>query len=199
MKPEEAIKAIEVLRDIDINYPPTQEDVANTEGAVELAIQALEKQVAKKPESIPFDKMPHAWLDRCSGDGHEKHIDENGDIVYSDNNISIDEFGFRPCAKCGEYPNADGDDYCIQNLGRVTNACCGHGSKNGYIQFDNGITIRGKFDVEHSNKIDIDYQIRSRQEILNRIDAINAQDEKSLEEQIELTSLKWVMRIGDRK
>jgi len=52
------------------------------------------------------------------------------------------------CAKCGKYPTEDGDDFCIQKLGRVVNACCGHGLHKGYIQFDNGITIRGYFEVE---------------------------------------------------
>ena len=56
--------------------------------------------------------------------------------------------GYRPCAKCGEYPNERGDDHCIANLGNVINACCGHGRNKGYIQFDNGITIRGHFEIE---------------------------------------------------
>ena len=32
------------------------------------------------------------------------------------------------------------------------NACCGHGNREGYIQFDNGITIRGYFRVEKREK-----------------------------------------------
>lgn len=53
------------------------------------------------------------------------------------------------CAKCGLPPNQYGQDQCIANLGNVMNACCGHGTQKGYVQFDNGITIRGYFEVEY--------------------------------------------------
>lgn len=77
------------------------------------------------------------WKDRCSGDGwiEKGHSGE-----------------WRPCAKCLEYPNERGDDFCIQNLGRVWNACCGHGNQKGYVQFENGITIRGFFEIEYWDK-----------------------------------------------
>ena len=106
-----------------------------------------------KDNPIMLDDIPDAWRDRCSGNGHERYIDENGDRRYKDNNEIVGESPYRPCAKCGHYPSKYGDDYCIQNLGVVTNACCGHGSEEGYIQFDNGITIRGYFKVEKSRKI----------------------------------------------
>lgn len=51
------------------------------------------------------------------------------------------------CERCGLPPNEYGQDICIANLGNVMNACCGHGKNKGYIQFDNGIMIRGYFDV----------------------------------------------------
>lgn len=51
------------------------------------------------------------------------------------------------CEKCGMPPNEYGQDYCIANLGNVMNACCGHGSQNGYIQFDNGIIVTGDFEI----------------------------------------------------
>lgn len=54
------------------------------------------------------------------------------------------------CKKCGLPPNEYGQDQCIANLGNVMNACCGHGAQKGYIQFDNGITIRGYFDIENN-------------------------------------------------
>lgn len=106
-----------------------------------------------KDNPIMLDDIPDAWRDRCSSDGHERYIDENGDRRYKDNNEIVGESPYRPCAKCGHYPSKYGDDYCIQNLGVVTNACCGHGKDEGYIQFDNGITIRGYFKVEKSRKI----------------------------------------------
>ena len=106
-----------------------------------------------KDNPIMLDDIPDAWRDRCSSDGHERYKDENGDRRYKDNNEIVAESPYRPCAKCGHYPSKYGDDYCIQNLGVVTNACCGHGSEEGYIQFDNGVTIRGRFRVEKSRKI----------------------------------------------
>ena len=93
--------------------------------------------------------IPESWMSRCSGDGHIKYIDKEGDRRYVDNDIKIDDMPYRPCAKCGKYPTEDGDDYCIQNLGKVMNACCGHGNGKGYIQFDNGITLRGYFEIEY--------------------------------------------------
>ncbi len=100
-------------------------------------------------EHIDFDKAPEGWADRCSGDGHEKYTSEDGERMYSDIDMPVGEVGYRPCAKCGKYPNERGDDACIANLGNVMNACCGHGKNKGYIQFDNGIIIRGYFEVEY--------------------------------------------------
>ena len=98
-------------------------------------------------EHIKFEDAPDGWSDRCSGDGYKRIINKDGERVFEDNGVSIG-IGYRPCAKCGEYPNERGDDHCIANLGNVMNACCGHGRNKGYIQFDNGITIRGHFEIE---------------------------------------------------
>ena len=100
---------------------------------------------------MDWKDVPENWLDRCSGDGHERYVDENGDRRYKDNNELIDS-EYRPCAKCGQYPINDGEDYCLQHLGNVMNACCGHGNREGYIQFDNGIRISGYFKVERFGK-----------------------------------------------
>ena len=100
---------------------------------------------------MDWSNVPENWLDRCSGDGHERYVDENGDRRYKDNNKLIDS-EYRPCAKCGQYPINDGEDYCLQHLGKVINACCGHGNKEGYIQFDNGIRISGYFKIERLGK-----------------------------------------------
>lgn len=101
-------------------------------------------------EEIKWEDVPRGWMDRCSGDGHKKHINENGDRVYDDTGLKVE--GVRPCAKCGEFPANDrGDDACIANLGNVMNACCGHGTNKGYIQFDNGVVIRGYFEIEYFN------------------------------------------------
>lgn len=59
------------------------------------------------------------------------------------------------CPKCGRKETSEGHDPCIANLPGVLNACCGHGNKEGYIMFENGITIRGNFTVENKNGKDI--------------------------------------------
>lgn len=38
------------------------------------------------------------------------------------------------------------------------NACCGHGNRMGYIQFDNGYIIRGFFEINKKNELD-EYKI----------------------------------------
>lgn len=95
-------------------------------------------------------QIPESWLDRCSDNGYERFTDEDGKRRYKDNCQLVSDAPFRPCARCGHYPNEDGDDHCIKNLGRVINACCGHGTHDGYIMFDDGRTIRGSFTVEPS-------------------------------------------------
>ncbi len=48
------------------------------------------------------------------------------------------------CATCGNENTIEGHDACLGNLPGVANACCGHGkTSEAYIQFQNGITIRG--------------------------------------------------------
>jgi len=81
--------------------------------------------------------------------GHQIYYDEmTKKWIYSDNDEIMNPQEKRPCIRCGELPTGDGHDSCIANLGNVINACCGHGVEEGYIQFDNGITIRGNFKVE---------------------------------------------------
>ena len=104
-------------------------------------------------EFIKFEDAPESWSDRCSGDGYERAINADGERVFADNGESVG-LGYRPCKKCGEYPNGRGDDACIANLGAVMNACCGHGRTKGYIQFEGGITIRGFFEIEKRNEWD---------------------------------------------
>ena len=51
MKPEEVIRAIDLIREMDVNTPITQVDIANAEWGKEMAIEALEKQIPKKPKT----------------------------------------------------------------------------------------------------------------------------------------------------
>jgi hypothetical protein len=100
---------------------------------------------------MKWEDVPESWKDRCSGDGNKRYLDKDGIRRYENDNVPVGE-EYRPCAKCGHYPINDGEDYCFHHLGKVINACCGHGTQRGYIQFDNGITIRGYFEIENSNK-----------------------------------------------
>lgn len=52
----------------------------------------------------------------------------------------------RPCPCCNSLP-ADGEpDGCLGSLPGVKNACCGHGiDGESYIEFENGVIIRGTF------------------------------------------------------
>lgn len=101
-------------------------------------------------DHVKYEDAPEGWFDRCSGDGYETCVLEDGDRIFKDSGVSVD-IGFRPCAICKKYPNENGDDACIASLGLVINACCGHGKNKGYIQFDNGITIRGNFEIEYDD------------------------------------------------
>jgi hypothetical protein len=48
-----------------------------------------------------------------------------------------------PCPKCGKLPTKEGHDACLGTLPGVIDACCGHGVREAYIIFENGVTIRG--------------------------------------------------------
>jgi hypothetical protein len=52
------------------------------------------------------------------------------------------------CTRCQKPPTREGHDQCLGRLPGVTAACCGHGVEPGYIQFRNGLIIRGFFEVE---------------------------------------------------
>jgi hypothetical protein len=77
--------------------------------------------------------------------GHEIGI-LNNEWVYCDTDEKIDEVELRACSRCKLYPTPEGHDPCIANLKGVTNACCGHGIEDGYVQLENGLVIRGQFD-----------------------------------------------------
>ena len=55
--------------------------------------------------------------------------------------------GGESCGHCGAHCEFNEPDPCLGRLPGVSNACCGHGD-GGYIQFDNGVVLRGKFYVE---------------------------------------------------
>lgn len=50
----------------------------------------------------------------------------------------------RMCGHCKKPDREDDIDACLGVLPGVANACCGHGQqKESYIQFENGMTVRG--------------------------------------------------------
>lgn len=57
---------------------------------------------------------------------------------YTDNGMKVTE---RPCKKCGKYATEEGHDSCLGKLPNVLSACCGHGVKNPYIYYENGIVV----------------------------------------------------------
>lgn len=63
---------------------------------------------------------------------------------YSDTNKQFDDS--RTCTRCSKMPTKDGHDACIANLPGVRNACCGHGTSEAYVQFEDHKVIRGFFD-----------------------------------------------------
>ena len=70
---------------------------------------------------------------------------------YSDGEI-CDETNPRMCPKCGQLPTEKGHDFCLGDIDDVSSACCGHGVGEDYIQFENGIVIRGYFTIDNKNK-----------------------------------------------
>ena len=76
---------------------------------------------------------------------YDKHTEK---WHYSDGQIASQP---KACPRCGQLPSEDGHDACLGNLPGVTNACCGHGVEDAYIQFENGIEMR--FRIMSINRI----------------------------------------------
>lgn len=66
--------------------------------------------------------------------------------IFSDTKEPVAEtWKARPCGKCGKHNTPEGNDACLGTLSDVSNACCGHGvTDEAYIQFDDGVTLRGE-------------------------------------------------------
>lgn len=76
--------------------------------------------------------------------GHEIHWG-NGEWLFSDTAEPVSRtWKQRPCGHCNTASTPEGHDGCIGRLPGVMNACCGHGeSKSTYIQFTDGLILRG--------------------------------------------------------
>lgn len=77
--------------------------------------------------------------------GHRIYLDQTNDVwKYEDTDQPVPENKERMCGFCNLPTTKEGHDPCIANLPGVKNACCGHGSeKDSYIQFENGVVVRG--------------------------------------------------------
>lgn len=75
----------------------------------------------------------------------DKPLLEGGsEWVYADTLEPVNDK--RPCKTCGLAP-INGMDGCLGKLPGVSNACCGHGWNEPYVQFENGVILRG-FKIE---------------------------------------------------
>lgn len=75
--------------------------------------------------------------------GHEI-INTNDGYRFRQTGQLVSENKDIACGHCGMENTSEGHDSCLGELPGVVNACCGHGKEKGYIQFENGVTIRGK-------------------------------------------------------
>lgn len=76
--------------------------------------------------------------------GHKIEL-KNYRFVYADTKEPV-AGNERDCGYC-KLPNTpEGHDGCLGTLPGVKNACCGHGHNEAYVQFENGMIIRGRFD-----------------------------------------------------
>jgi hypothetical protein len=58
----------------------------------------------------------------------------------------IEDARVDPCPHCGLSRTAEGHDGCLGTLPGVKAACCGHGVEDGYVLFETGKVIRGRFE-----------------------------------------------------
>ncbi len=75
---------------------------------------------------------------------YNRLLDGKKIICWMDTHENIYDFP-RPCKVCKKFNIEDGResyDACIGKLPGVVAACCGHGTKDGYIYFDNDVVIR---------------------------------------------------------
>ena len=70
-------------------------------------------------------------------------------LVETGDSNTIETYMNLICPKCKKLPTKDAHDPCIKNLPGVKFACCGHGVSEGYIWFENGVIVRGNFEIEY--------------------------------------------------
>ncbi len=80
---------------------------------------------------------------KCYNNGYETYLKDE-QWVYSDTDEPVDSTT-RACKHCKSAKgHPDEPDHCIGMLPGVAFACCGHGEPEAaYIQFENGVVVRG--------------------------------------------------------
>jgi predicted Zn-ribbon and HTH transcriptional regulator len=86
----------------------------------------------------------HFGYDSYCAEPNEEFTFDN--YRFTDNDESIYNHT-RCCPECDQHKTDKGHDPCLKNLPGVKSACCGHGREQGYIQFTNGIVVRGIFEA----------------------------------------------------
>ena len=57
---------------------------------------------------------------------------------------TINTWKHKSCGFCNRHVTLEGHDSCLGTLPGIRNACCGHGElQRAYVQFDDGVCIRG--------------------------------------------------------
>ena len=76
--------------------------------------------------------------------GYKVYADRDDNLRWADTNKKVLNKEERPCNHCGKLNLIDGDesyDACLGKLPGVEQACCGHGQQEGYLKFENGVTL----------------------------------------------------------
>ncbi|MBF4469170.1 MAG: hypothetical protein ISP01_07165 [Methanobrevibacter arboriphilus] len=74
--------------------------------------------------------------------GQEAYFDEDNNIwKFTSDDSPVNKYVNIVCPKCMKKMKEDEVDNCIGRLPGVKHACCGHGVKQGYIIFENGIKL----------------------------------------------------------
>jgi hypothetical protein len=68
-----------------------------------------------------------------------------GRWFYDDNNMPYDPD--RACNNCGMCPNNEHMDSCMGYVPGALMACCGHGQRDAYIVFHDGLEVQTVFFV----------------------------------------------------
>lgn len=107
---------------------------------------------------MSYDTVLHTYGNKlywCDDEKVFRLEDGTIDQVYDEEyNLLIQYDNKIKCPKCKVEVSTKytEEDPCLGHLPGVKFACCGHGVKEGYISFSNGVIIRGKFSIEYEKE-----------------------------------------------